>query len=165
MQSASFQYLPDYRETAPLDYLVRWAFAPYYTVAIVIVILVSGYAGSLWVGAHLVVPPVLLFAAYYLWAKVLRNWCFGYFVRRLHRLEPVSTITLSADARGITFSDDLSSQWVDWRAVRAAQLLKDGIFITFGARGMLVPTRAFPDSDLRDQFLEFINGSAKGDPL
>jgi hypothetical protein len=176
VQSASFQYLPDYRETVtahrlvassvlrPLDYLVRWAFVPYCAAAIVIGTLISGYIGDQWAGAHLVAMPILLFAAYYAWAKVLRNWCLGYFVRRLHRLEPMSTITLAADERGITFSDDLSSQWLDWRAVRAAQLINEGVFITFGARGLLVPNRAFPDSDERDRFLEFVNGSAKVGP-
>lgn len=149
----------------PLDYLVRWAFVPYYAIAVVIMMLVSGYAGSLWVGAHLVVGLILLFAAYYLWAKVVRSWCVGYFVRRLQSVEPAYPQTVAADERGITVSDDLSSQWVDWRVVRAAQLINEGIFITFGARGVLVPNRAFPDSDRRDQFLELVNGNAKGDPL
>jgi hypothetical protein len=148
----------------PLDYLVRWAFVPYYAVAIMIMTPIAGYAGHIWAGAHLVVVPILLFAAFYMWTKVFRNWSVGYFIRRMHRLEPVSTITLAADKRGITFSDELSSQWVDWRAVRAAQLINEGIFITFGARGLLVPNRAFPDPDRRDRFLEFVNGSAKGGP-
>jgi len=147
----------------PLDYLVRWAIVPYYAVSIMLILVISGYAGSLWPGAHFVVFVVTFLAAYYLWAKVCRSWCLGYFIRRLERFEPVRSTTVAVDERGLTHSDELSSHWLDWRTVGAAELMKEGILVTFGAHGLLVPNRAFPDLDARDSFVELVNRNARAE--
>ncbi|WP_176730321.1 YcxB family protein [Devosia insulae] len=173
----SFHYVPDYREVAaahnrmrksllrPLDYLVRWAIVPYYAAVIVIATLISGYVGSLWRGADMVTMIATLLAAYYLWEKVFRRRCLGYFIRRLQRFEPVRSTTVAVDERGLTHSDEFSSHWLDWRTVRAAELTKEGILVTFGAQGLLVPNRAFPDLDARDSFVELVNRSARAEQV
>lgn len=145
----------------PLDYLVRWAVVPYYTAVFVIAAVIAGYAGSLLRGADFVALIVVVLAAYYLWEKRVRRWCLGYFIKRIERYEPVRSTTIAIDERGLTYGDELSSHWLDWQVIRAGQLTKEGILITFGAQGLLVPNRAFSDEDARDQFLSIINHSAK----
>lgn len=171
----SFNYVPDYREVAaahnrmrnsllrPLDYLVRWAIVPYYATVIVIATVISGFAGSLWRGADMVVMIATLLTGYYLWDKVFRTRCLGYFIRRLQRFEPVRPTAIAVDERGLTHSDEVSSHWFDWRVVRAAVPMTDGILVTFGAQGLLVPNRAFPDLEARDNFVALVNRSARAE--
>lgn len=145
----------------PLDHLVKWAFVPYYAAACVIAALASGYIGSLLPGSHMVAIVILMLAAYYLWAAVIRKWCLGYFVHRANRLAPPLSTTVVADEKGIAFADEVSSVWMDWKAVREAKVVPEGVVLTYGMRGALIPARAFRDDEQRRTFVELVNASAK----